>query len=153
MPELPEVETIVRTLRPTLLGRRIEAVRILRQDIITPQKIDLPSKLTGREITGIHRRGKKIIFKLDDSAQFYIPLGMSGRLTLNPPKSAIAPHTHMTMQIAASELRFTDPRRFGGIFWLGTDQSPDADLGPEPLTIQPKELAERLKKTSRAIKT
>jgi formamidopyrimidine-DNA glycosylase len=153
MPELPEVETIIRTLRPSLLNRKIDAARIIRQDVIRPKNTNLARNLTGRTITAIDRRGKKIIFTLDDSAKFFIHLGMSGRLTLTPPQTAIPTHTHLILDIATSELRFTDPRRFGGIFWLGTDQSPDTDLGPEPLTIRSKELAERLKKTSRAIKT
>lgn len=153
MPELPEVETIIRTLRPSLLDRKIERVRIHRQDVIHPKNTDLTSHLTNRAITALERRGKKIIFNLDDNAKFYIHLGMSGRLTLAAAQTPTPPHTHLILDIASSELRFTDPRRFGGIFWLGTNQSPDADLGPEPLTIQPKELAQRLKKTSRAIKT
>jgi formamidopyrimidine-DNA glycosylase len=153
MPELPEVETIIRTLRPTLLNRKIDAARIIRQDIIHPRNTDLAQNLTNRKIAVLERRGKKIIFTLDNSAKFYIHLGMSGRLTLTPPQTPIPTHTHLILDIASNELRFTDPRRFGGIFWLGTNQSPDNDLGPEPLTIQPKELAKRLKRTSRAIKT
>jgi formamidopyrimidine-DNA glycosylase len=50
-------------------------------------------------------------------------------------------------------LRFVDPRRFGGVFWLGNDNSPDSGLGPEPLQITPKQLASRLSQTHRIIKT
>ncbi|MGD0462023.1 MAG: bifunctional DNA-formamidopyrimidine glycosylase/DNA-(apurinic or apyrimidinic site) lyase [Tepidisphaeraceae bacterium] len=153
MPELPEVETIVRSLRPNLLGRRIDALRIIRQDIIRPKNIDLASKLTGRAIVAILRRGKKIVFNLDDAARFYIHLGMSGRLTLARPQTVMPPHTHMILRFAGKELRFTDPRRFGGVFWLGTHASPDADLGPEPLKLRPSQLAARLANTRRAIKT
>jgi formamidopyrimidine-DNA glycosylase len=153
MPELPEVETIVRTLRPSLLGRRIDALRIIRQDIIRPKNIDLNSKLTGRAILAIGRRGKKIIFNLDDDARFYVHLGMSGRLTLDRPQAVIPPHTHLILHIAGGELRFTDPRRFGGVFWLGTHASPDTDLGPEPLELRASQLAARLTRTRRAIKT
>jgi formamidopyrimidine-DNA glycosylase len=153
MPELPEVETIVRSLRPSLLGRRIDALRIIRQDIIRPKNIDLTLKLTGRAIIAIGRRGKKIVFNLDDDARFYIHLGMSGRLTLDRPQTAMPKHTHMILHIAGSELRFTDPRRFGGVFWLGTDSSPDSGLGPEPLQIRASQLAARLANTRRTIKT
>jgi formamidopyrimidine-DNA glycosylase len=153
MPELPEVETIVRTLRPSLLGRRIDALRIIRHDVIHPKNIDLTSELTGRTIVAIERRGKKIVFTLDDDAQFYIHLGMSGRLTFDPPQTAMPKHTHLILQIAGSELRFTDPRRFGGIFWLGTASSPDVGLGPEPLKLRASQLAARLSKTQRSIKT
>jgi formamidopyrimidine-DNA glycosylase len=153
MPELPEIETIVRTLRPSLLGRRIDALRIIRKDIVRPRDIDLGPKLAGRAIIDILRRGKKIIFALDCGARFFIHLGMSGRLTLDHPDAALRPHTHVILQVGAAELRFTDPRRFGGVFWLGTQMAADADLGPEPLEMPAGQLAVRLAKTRRAIKT
>jgi formamidopyrimidine-DNA glycosylase len=153
MPELPEVETVVRTLRPLALNRSIDAVRILRPDIIQPGKIDLAAKILRRTITGLDRRGKKIVFQLDDANRFYIHLGMSGRLTHESPQAPMMPHTHLILQIAAGEIRFVDPRRFGGVFWLGTDQSPDDGLGPEPFNLQSKQLTQILSKTSRAIKT
>jgi formamidopyrimidine-DNA glycosylase len=51
------------------------------------------------------------------------------------------------------EIRFRDPRRFGGIWWLGLDESPNGDMGPEPLTIRPAQLAKRLGRTTRAVKS
>jgi formamidopyrimidine-DNA glycosylase len=153
MPELPEVETIVRSLLPVTLGQAINGVRVLRQDIIQPGDFDLASKISRRTIVRLHRRGKKIVFELDDANRFYIHLGMSGRLTLDPPDSPIRPHTHLVLQIAAGEIRFVDPRRFGGVFWLGSDRSADTGLGPEPLNLQTKQLARRLIKTHRSIKT
>ena len=87
MPELPEVETIVRTLRPrTARPDHRRPAQILRQDIIQPGNIDLASKVSKRTIVRLHRRGKKIIFELDDAARFYIHLGMSGRLTIDAPE-------------------------------------------------------------------
>jgi formamidopyrimidine-DNA glycosylase len=153
MPELPEVETIVRSLHPKAVGRTIDAVRVLRPDIIQPANLDLALKIKSRTIVHLHRRGKKIVFELDDANRFYIHLGMSGRLTIDPPDSPIRPHTHLILQIAAGEIRFVDPRRFGGVFWLGSDGSADTGLGPEPLNLQSKHLARRLTKTSRSIKT
>jgi formamidopyrimidine-DNA glycosylase len=153
MPELPEVETIVRTLRPRIVNLRIDAVRILRPDIVQPPNIALDSKILRRTIAHLHRRGKRIVFELDDAARFYVHLGMTGRLTLDASDAPLHPHTHLILQIAQIELRFVDPRRFGGVFWLGTDGRPDAGLGPEPLKITAKQLALRLSKTRRAIKT
>jgi formamidopyrimidine-DNA glycosylase len=153
MPELPEVETIVRTLRPAVVGRGITATRIIRPDIVHPPDIDLAAQLSNRTILQLLRRGKKIVFELDDANRFYIHLGMTGRLTLSPPGTSLARHTHLILQIAGAEIRFVDPRRFGGVFWLGKDQLADADLGPEPLTLRPAQLAQRLSKTRRAIKT
>ena len=153
MPELPEVETIVRTLHPRVIGRTIDGVRILRPDIIQPANIDLASNISYRKIVSLQRRGKKIVFELDDAARFYIHLGMSGRLTIETPDTPIRPHTHLVLRIAGGDIRFVDPRRFGGVFWLGTDGRADAGLGPEPLNLRTGELASRLIKTRRSIKT
>jgi formamidopyrimidine-DNA glycosylase len=153
MPELPEVETVVRTLAPGITGRQIGAVRLIRKDIVEPATIDFPSLVQNRTIRSLSRRGKKIVVELDNDSRFYIHLGMSGRLTLDPPAAPFLPHTHMVLAIAGAELRFVDPRRFGGIFWLEPNQSPDAGLGPEPLALKARDLAPRLAKTRRAIKT
>ncbi|CAN5547433.1 bifunctional DNA-formamidopyrimidine glycosylase/DNA-(apurinic or apyrimidinic site) lyase [soil metagenome] len=153
MPELPEVQTVVDTLRPRLLGKTVRAVHLSRQDIVTPANVDLPSVLVGRSIQSIDRRAKRIVFIIDEGNRFYIHLGMSGRLTSAKPADAVAPHTHLTIDFATGEqLRFVDPRRFGGIWWLG-QSADDATLGPEPLTLSTDDLAARLKKTRRAIKS
>jgi formamidopyrimidine-DNA glycosylase len=153
MPELPEVETIVRSLRPRLAGARIDRVHLLRADILQPPGADLPGCLANRKFADIHRRGKKIIFLLDDGNRFTIHLGMTGRLTLEKSQSPSLPHTHLVLETIGQELRFVDPRRFGGVFWLGLTESADKNLGPEPLEIRAAELAGRLSKTKRAIKT
>jgi formamidopyrimidine-DNA glycosylase len=152
MPELPEVETVVRTLRPKLLGRKINAVDLRRADILQPAGFDLTAQLTGRTIRSIHRRGKRILFTLDGEDQFYVHLGMSGQLTVEWLGTAVRNHTHLIIHTDAGELRFRDPRRFGGVWWVGKSSSHDDDIGPEPLTITPKQLAARLAKTTRAIK-
>ena len=183
MPELPEVQTVVNTLRPSLLGKTISRVTLNRQDIVTPANIDLPARLAGQTITDINRRGKRIVFTLATGEQFYIHLGMSGRLGMHPPDAPLVAHTHLVLQLhleparpgpdrletsrlsggagssrktasagSPLELRFTDPRRFGGIWWLGHDQSPDLNMGPEPLKTRPAQLAKRLSRTTRPIK-
>jgi formamidopyrimidine-DNA glycosylase len=173
MPELPEVQTVIDTLRPRLLARTIVAIDLARADIVEPAGIDLPAKLQGQTIRAIDRRGKRIIFILDHSQSFFIHLGMSGRLTLNRPDEPVPKHTHLVLHIGASQasppspaspvavapsstcpllqLRFRDPRRFGGVWWLGTADC-DAGMGPEPLSVRPKQLADRLARTTRAIK-
>ncbi len=153
MPELPEVETVVRTLAPTIISRQIVSVQVLRPDIVDPPTPNLPALLQNRFIASLHRRGKKIIFTLDDQTRFFFHLGMTGRLTLERPASPHIPHTHLILDIADQQLRFTDPRRFGGLFLLSPKESPDTNLGPEPLTLTPKTFAPLLKKTKRAIKT
>jgi len=154
MPELPEVQTVVDTLRPAILNKRITKSLLHRPDILRPLGLDLPSHLLGRVFLDISRRGKKIVFQLDDGNRFYIHLGMTGRLTASPTPSANRlPHTHLTIELQNQRIDFRDPRRFGGIWWLGQTGSPDENLGPEPLTIRSPELARRLAKTSRAIKS
>jgi formamidopyrimidine-DNA glycosylase len=155
MPELPEVQTVVDTLRPRLLGRTIDGVRLHRRDVLLPVGVDLPAELNGKSIASIDRRGKRIIFSLDNGCRFYIHLGMTGRLTVTPsgtrPLSPL-PHTHLEWQIGPDTVFFRDPRRFGGIWWLGRDTPADSGMGPEPLTLRPAVLARQLAGTSRAIK-
>jgi formamidopyrimidine-DNA glycosylase len=150
MPELPEVQTIVTALQPKLTGQIIRRVQIRRPDVISPTNTKFHVFITGQKITTISRRGKRIIFQLGTGDQFYIHLGMTGRLTLTTAAPAL--HTHIIFEIAEYQLHFSDPRRFGGIFCLGKTESPDKGLGPEPLEIRAGELAAALSRTTRAIK-
>src|SRR6059036_1938882 len=151
MPELPEVQTVVNTLSPRVTGARIRAVALHREDIVAPLGTDLVAHLTNRTIVQITRRGKRIVFTLDDGNRFFIHLGMTGRLTIEPPDAPMVKHTHLVMTLDAPSplpsprstgeretdelhLRFRDPRRFGGVFWLGRDDS-DGSMGPEPLSL------------------
>ncbi|HET6250242.1 MAG TPA: bifunctional DNA-formamidopyrimidine glycosylase/DNA-(apurinic or apyrimidinic site) lyase [Tepidisphaeraceae bacterium] len=155
MPELPEVQTVVTTLRPRLLGQTIRHVQLNRRDIVEPIEADLPALLAGRTFADIQRRGKRIVITLDDGNRFYIHLGMTGRLTIEKPSDPALPHTHLIVDFAVSQsvqLRFCDPRRFGGIWWLGNADA-DEGMGPEPLTLKTKTLADNLGRTTRAIKS
>jgi formamidopyrimidine-DNA glycosylase len=161
MPELPEVQTVVSSLAPHVTGARVASVRLNRTDIVTPKDLDLPPLLTGRTITAIDRRAKRIVFTLDGCDRFYVHLGMTGQLTVEPPAADVRNHTHLVLEILKREgrnekrerveIRFRDPRRFGGIFWLGAN-APDQGLGPEPLTLRPARLASALARTRRPIK-
>jgi formamidopyrimidine-DNA glycosylase len=151
MPELPEVQTVVSTLAPKILGQRIRRVELLRADIFHPAGVDLAQQLTGKKVQQIVRRAKRIVFILENGNRFYIHLGMSGRLTIELPTAPIVKHTHLILHFAKFDVRFRDPRRFGGVWWLG--DTPDADnLGPEPLSLRVPALASRLAKTRRVIK-
>ncbi len=145
MPELPEVETIVRGLGPLVRGRRIEAVWWSGQGLHLGRKVDLRglrAVAVGRAIAGVRRRGKYILVDVDDGAQgrgagIIIHLGMTGRLRVQPEAAARVPHTHVVLTLAGGdELRFVDARRFG---WVtpGRPIAGDAALaalGPDPLT-------------------
>jgi formamidopyrimidine-DNA glycosylase len=109
--------------------------------------------LPGRSIVDVSRRAKRIVFTLDDQSRFYIHLGMTGRLLACPADAELAKHTHLIADVGDGvQLRFVDPRRFGGIFWLGRD-SHELNLGPEPLTLKSAALARLLKATRRPIKS
>jgi formamidopyrimidine-DNA glycosylase len=152
MPELPEVQTVVDTLKPKVVGRRVKAVKLNRSDIVQPEQFDLAAHLERRSVAGIERRGKRIVFQLDSGDHFYIHLGMTGRLTIEKHSAATLPHTHLVLDFADYQVRFCDPRRFGGVFWLGQSAG-DERMGPEPLQLRSPELVRRLAKTTRAIKS
>jgi formamidopyrimidine-DNA glycosylase len=152
MPELPEVQTVVDTLSPLLVGRRIKAIVHLRADIVTPSDVNLSALLTGRRVISIARRAKRIVFHLDDDSRWFIHLGMTGRLTMERANAPTLKHTHMVLDCGAGrQLRFVDPRRFGGVFWLGSDDREES-LGPEPLALRAAEFVRRLRNTRRSIK-
>lgn len=156
MPELPEVQTVVQSLRPGLVGRRIARVEVLRPDVIRPPGFDLQRSAAGCTIQSVERRGKRIVLRLGAGGeQLFIHLGMTGRLTLEAADAERAKHTHVVFHLSgrgAATLRFCDPRRFGGIWWIGTDD-PGGRMGPEPLSLRAAQLARRLRGTRRAIKT
>jgi len=147
MPELPEVETIVRGLDPLVRGRRIEAVWWSGQGLHLGRKVDLRglrAVAVGRAIAGVRRRGKYILVDVDadrkgrdGGAGIIIHLGMTGRLRVQSKSSPRAPHTHVVLALAGGdELRFVDARRFG---WVTpgrpiAKEAALAALGPDPLT-------------------
>lgn len=145
MPELPEAETIARTLHQRLEGRTFSRVQVHRADIVHGDPRPLEETLPGRRVVRVSRRAKQVVFELDPTAKLAVRLGMTGRLMLVRPDAPLQPHTHMQAWFAdtAEELRFCDPRRFGGL-WLLT---PGGALtgrrltppGPEPLTLRPAE--------------
>jgi formamidopyrimidine-DNA glycosylase len=147
MPELPEVETIARALRPALEGRRIAAARVFRRDYIRVGATRASRCLTGATINRIEREGKRLWLRLSNGGDCLIHLGMSGRLTLERPQAPIAPHTHLSLTMAGAEtqLRVCDPRRFGGV-WLFPNgrESTEATLGPlgpDALTVTARDFA------------
>lgn len=142
MPELPEVETIIRGLRPAADGATIDAVSIHRADVVHAGRSTLRASVIGRRIQSLGREGKRILFNIDTGAILVIHLGMSGRLTLEPADAPLAKHTHFRIRLAncADEIRFRDPRRFGGVWFFPTAadsvRSGIKPLGPDALTIR-----------------
>lgn len=140
MPELPEVETIKRTLEPLLMGRSIVRPLILRADVIKhPQAGDFARLLSGRKIAGLGRRGKYLLINLADDYQLAVHLRMTGRLVCCRPQEERIKHTHVILPLDdGQELRFSDVRRFGCLWLLAPAEVDDfsgmPQLGPEPLS-------------------
>lgn len=140
MPELPEVETVCRGLRPKLEGHVLIDVIQRRPDLRFPIPDGFVDRLRGRRVVRVHRRAKFILATLDDGTVLIAHLGMSGRMTLHddaPPPAG--PHDHVEFATdAGCTIRFCDPRRFG-MMDLSTEATLAGhrmlrDLGPEPLS-------------------
>lgn len=135
MPELPEVETVVRGLRPLLVGRRLASVVARRPDLRWPLPPDLGQRLTGATVTAIGRRAKFGLIGTDRGDTLLFHLGMSGRFRplAGPPQA----HDHVLLETADCALAFHDPRRFGALALARTADIAAhpwlARLGPEPL--------------------
>jgi formamidopyrimidine-DNA glycosylase len=136
MPELPEVETVVRGLETVLLGRRFASVVAHRPDLRRALPVDLGQRLTGARVTGLSRRAKYGVITTDRDDALVFHLGMSGRMRLDPP--AIGSHDHVVFATDDGHvIAFNDARRFGSLDLMTagalTDWAPFAALGPEPL--------------------
>jgi len=153
MPELPEVETVVRDLRPQLAGRRIESVHLTRDPAIRARLVRYPSatkfvrSLRGRTIKTVQRRGKYIVMPLEaangsfeaSGERVIVHLGMTGHLRVWEPEEAPVKHTHFVALLDSGlELRYDDPRQFGRLVVGSLDEliaarAFPARLGPEPI--------------------
>ncbi len=170
MPELPEVETVARSVHAHVQGDRILDVWFDSH----PQPFKTPPGrqargLEGRIILAVHRTGKHIVFELSPadgepatqppaaqqpSAQWIVHLGMTGRLQVTAAEAPVEKHTHARLALAGGrELRFIDPRRFGRLEFrdLGRVQG-FGGPGAEPLTIGPADFAALFRRRRIAIK-
>ncbi len=139
MPELPEVETVMRGLQAVLQGRVLRRALLHRAGLRWPFPPGLADHLTGAEVVGFRRRAKYMLMRLDRGTSLLVHLGMSGRMLIRPTgANALPAHEHMTLETEdGTTVGFVDPRRFGAVDLLTTDQEAShrllAGLGPEPL--------------------
>lgn len=157
MPELPEVESVRRSLEPHLLGRTIVRATLRRADML--ERSGHPASramLSGAVIASTARRGKQLALIAGDGRTLCIQLGMSGQLLHEPKPGRTLAHTHALWTLDdGSRLLFRDPRRFGG---LTATSTLDAlahrwhALGPDAATIRPADLLPRLRATRRILK-
>ena len=120
MPELPEVETVLRGLRKRALGRRIATVEVLHTGIIAGDVEEFVSRIEGRTTVAVQRKGKVLAMELAgrgpaESLYLIFRLGMTGQVTIQPVDAPLEPHTHVRILFEGKkeELRFRDVRRFG----------------------------------------
>lgn len=170
MPELPEVETLRRSLEAALIGRTVRRVTVRRRDVVAApgdppggfarnRRAPRPAPLTDAmllldgEIRQLRRHGKQLAIVDEVGRAVIVQLGMTGTLRLSrEPRDP--PHTHLVWRLDdGARLRFIDPRRFGLLRPMpaGPDGAWRA-LGPDALTIRGPALAERLRSGARTLK-
>ncbi len=144
MPELPEVEVVRRDLEREIVGKKIKTVEAdgMRSIRRHHNRKQFASRLEGKKITGVERRGKYILCRLDDGDVLVIHLGMSGQLLRAKGKSEkTSKHTHVTITFTqGGQLRFVDPRTFGEMFVAQSDAVEKdlvelGHLGMDPLEV------------------
>lgn len=138
MPELPEVETVARSLAPQLVGRQIAALEQLDWErmVETPAVERFRELIIGRQIRRVGRRAKWVLIELDAGWTLAIHLRMSGHLTVHGPDAIARRHVHLVLQLSSGErLFFDDERKFGRVRLLDAAglAALDAAHGPEPL--------------------
>ena len=134
MPELPEVETTVRGIRPWVTGNRIRRVVVRQSALRWPVSPEVAA-LRGVRVKGVSRRAKYLLLDLA-RGQVLMHLGMSGGLRIVPENTPPGRHDHVDFHLDTGRwLRFHDPRRFGAVLWVASpgDHELLARLGPEPL--------------------
>ena len=170
MPELPEVETVVRGLRQTVEGRTISRVRSKAPDnsiVVSPsfKPKSFASVMKNKTITAIDRKGKNIFVRLSDDVTLWVHLKMTGHFFFQPSSGPIAKHDLVIFDLVNTNgndakptdtLRFNDYRRFGRLRLYYDNELMQqrglAELGPEPFDISAEEFAELCRSRSRMIK-
>jgi formamidopyrimidine-DNA glycosylase len=157
MPELPEVETVVRDLRPHVVGRTIAGGTVRwRRTIATPSAREFVARIRGYKIIALDRRGKFLVFRLrgrDVARHVYtdkyllVHLRMTGGFSIDLPGVPRDKHVHVIFVLNnGRQVRFRDPRKFGRMWLVDDPDRVTGKLGPEPLKISEKEFAARFEK-------
>lgn len=135
MPELPEVETIVRGLRRAIVGKRVASVEVrLKKIAVAPPGVDFVKAVVGASITGLERRGKYALIGLSSGRTLVTSLRMTGRLVVQKRGESDYPGSHLVLHFSdGTRLNFADVRTFGRMRLVEPDEAWDANLGLEPL--------------------
>lgn len=125
MPELPEVEVVRKDLERDVIGKKIKDVQVRVPRIIRRHgsRKEFASRLIGRKITKLERRGKYILIGLDSADVLVMHLGMSGHVERATGRKPLEKHTHVVIKFqVGGELRFVDMRQFGELFVTSRDE-------------------------------
>lgn len=140
MPELPEVETVMRGLEPVLNAARFERVQVRRANLRFPLPKNMVSRLEGREVIKLERRSKYILIRLDDGFVLVLHLGMSGRISIEVAENYDTPekHDHVIFHMNNGRVvSYNDARRFGSMALVSGNElevhEMFRNLGVEPL--------------------
>ena len=157
MPELPEVETTVRGIRPHIENQAIKLVEVRNNKLRWPVDIELPQILATQTLQSVTRRAKYLLLTFD-TGTLICHLGMSGSLRIITEPTELKKHDHISLYFGNNiELRYHDPRRFGAMIWTDkpAEQHPLlSHLGPEPDHItDPNYLYQLSRDKKTAIKT
>ncbi|MFN2220762.1 MAG: bifunctional DNA-formamidopyrimidine glycosylase/DNA-(apurinic or apyrimidinic site) lyase [Anaerolineae bacterium] len=134
MPELPEVETVTRSLREHLDGRTIAGATVTwRRTVARPAVEEFVNQVIGRRIRSVGRRGKYVVIELERGC-LLVHLKMSGQLQVVPAGEPLDGHVRVILDLDdGQQLRFRDTRKFGRIYLVKDPQEVTGSLGPEPL--------------------
>ncbi len=157
MPELPEVETVVRDLRPLIVGRTISSIWLGPKKLRMPWSDVWNAGVVGASVAAIRRRGKWILVDLDSGAILLVHLGMTGQFTAVPTADPRPDHLHFVFDLGGGhELRYRDVRRFGSVQWIASDavvqHAFGETLGPEPFDIPAVPFSTALRASRRNLK-
>jgi formamidopyrimidine-DNA glycosylase len=135
MPELPEVETTCRGVRPHVEGRTLSGLRVRNPRLRVPVPPGLAGEIVGRRLCGVSRRAKYLLLDFGHGTVI-VHLGMSGSLRVVAADELPGTHDHVDFVFGGQALRLRDPRRFGMVVWQAGEAAQHpllAHLGPEPL--------------------
>ena len=154
MPELPEAETIARTLAKAVAGATIRQVRLERRDFLKTGSAARLRRLAGRKLAAVTRRGKYVVLEVPPE-RLLLQLGMAGRVYVHDRRRPMPPHTHLVVSLVGGrEMRYANSRRIAaGVHLLADGQAgPLAGLGPDADRISPSDFIARLSGRTAPIK-
>lgn len=156
MPELPEVETVRRTLKNFIIGKKITKINVIYPKIIENDQNDFIDLITGKTILDIDRFGKYLIFCFEDIA-FLSHLRMEGKYQIVEYDVPLSKHDHVVFYLDdGRQLRYNDTRKFGRMKLVDRyhyrDELPLSKLGPEPFEANVDDIYQKLKKKKLPIK-